>query len=132
MGEALTTGYSRAFGSFAYLGLASSGMWCQHPSKFETFYIEELKSLEDYRCSVESLPFEYPGWNEKWYNVACREWFQSQAERANANYVTDLYEFAGETYDLGLTACAPIVDYSNSVNGDISSRDFEAALCIDM
>ena len=70
IGKATNTNYARATGSYTYLGLADSGLFCDSQLSINDFYTQKMTS-PDYNCSVSN----YPNWDPKWFSPLCRPWF---------------------------------------------------------
>lgn len=107
------------------MGVKSTGMICEVPTLSFDFYNKDKEwSTAEYDCDFSELPFNYPGWDRKWYSPICRDWFKEQESHPTRNTLGDIY--INTANEFGLTPCAPI---TNRAKGD---QKFVAALCTDI
>ena len=128
-GKAISTPYANPIGIFAYLGLEKSGLMCNMPMGLNN-YADKPMSSASYDCPVEVFQFEYPGWNNKWYNPLCRPWYKEQKVKFNQNTMGDLYRFSSANI-LGISPCAPVFKRVSKTDQNDSSNFF-GALCMDI
>ena len=81
---------------------------------------------ESYQCPASVLPFEYSGWDEKWYSPVCRGWFKDSLSAGNRGIISDPYMMAGFNNTIGITPCMPLLD------GTGKEPIFKGALCQDI
>ena len=78
----------------AFIAFNNSALLCSHPVHFHDFYVNEM--IGNDTCPTEKLPFEYPEWNDKWFNPACTNWFNLQRNNTYNGVITNLYQFADD------------------------------------
>ena len=63
------------FSSGFFIGQRETGMICNNPLTVQDFHFKPLAD-PDYDCEASKFPFEYQGWDPKWYSPLCRTWYQ--------------------------------------------------------
>ena len=69
------------FSSGVFVGHKETGMFCNNPLTVQQFYHQAMIKDPDYVCDETAFPFEYDGWNNKWYSPLCRGWYKEQASK---------------------------------------------------
>ena len=100
--------------------MEDTGVMCSTPLQEESHFSNPMND-DDYICPAESLPLDYPNWDEKWYSPLCRGWFQDQQASPYVSTMTDLYVYT-DFETVGMTQCVPFLQDS----------DFKGSLCLDL
>lgn len=63
--------------------MKDTGMFCDSPFIVNEFFHGALNADPDYSCPASEFPFEYKGWDPKWYSPLCRGWYKEQASKTD-------------------------------------------------
>ena len=69
------------FETGAYLGMRETGLFCNTPLLVNEFFHSAMDSNPEYSCPASEFPYEYEGWNPKWYSHFCRGWYKEQESK---------------------------------------------------